>query len=102
MVQMEIIYITIIAIITLFTILAYTRKMSTGIALFSILTGLGVTWLLNSYMQMLIRPLSNSIFYGYSWTLLAIMVLINIFLLSAIIIERGYNLYISEGEIGWA
>lgn len=102
MLQMEIIYIIIIAIITLFTILAYTRKMSTGIALASILTGIGITYLFNDYMQMLIHPLSNSIFYGYTWSLFAIMVLINIILLFIAVIVRGYNLYTSGGKIGWA
>lgn len=102
MLQMEIIYIIIIAIITLFTILAYTRKMSTGIALISILTGLGITYLFNDYMQVLIHPLSNTIFYGYSWTLFVLMVLVNIILLFIAIIVRGYNLYTTGGKIGWA
>lgn len=101
-VQIEILYIIVISLITLFSILAYTKKMSTGIALFSLLTGIGITWLLNNYISMLIHPLSNTIFYGYSWNLFTIMVLAQIVLVFIAVIVRGYNLYISGGKIGWA
>lgn len=100
--QIEIIYVIIFAIITLFTILAYTRKMSTGIALASALTGIGVAWGFSPYMELLIRPLGNVIFYNYAWTLLAFMVLINIILLFLLVSIRGYNLSQSGGKIGWA
>lgn len=102
MLQLEILYIIVFAIITLFTVLAYTRKMSTGIALFSLLTGIGIVWTFNQFMQMMINPLSNVIFYGYSWTILTFMVLVNIILIIIALIVRGYNLTISGGKIGWA
>lgn len=102
MLYIEIVYLTIFAIITLFTILAYTRKMSTGIALMSLITGIGVSWLFIDYMNLLIHPLSNAIFYGYGWSLLTIMVLTQIILFCIAIAIRGYNLFTSGGKIGWA
>lgn len=102
MIKLEILYIIVFAIITLFTVLAYTRKMSTGIALFSLLTGIGIVWTFNAYMQMMITPLSNVIFFSYEWSYLAFMVLVNVILIILALIVRAYNLTITGGKIGWA
>lgn len=102
MLYIELVYATIVGIIALFTILAYTRKMSTGIAVMSMITGISIAWLFIDYMNMLIHPLSNTIFYGYPWTLFTIMVATQITLFIIAIIIRGYNLFTSGGEIGWA
>ena len=98
----EVVYVTIFAIITLFTILTYTRKMSTGIALMSLVTGVAIAWLFIDYMNMLIQPLNNVIFYGYPWSLFTLMVLTQIILFCIAIAIRGYNLFTSGGKIGWA
>ena len=100
--QIELIYLSIFSLIGLIAILTYTKKMSVGIALTSIIFGSTICYVFAPYMQMIIKPIGYVIMYGYSinW-----FVGVAIFHLISLIIMLGvasYNLIVSGGKIAWA
>lgn len=99
---LEILYIITFGLIMLFTILAYTKKMSIGIALISLITGVGIAWLFSPYMTIAITPITNWVVYGYTFTWYTFVALAHLISLFALVIIAGYNLLRSKGEIIWA
>lgn len=100
--QIEIIYVMIFSIIALMTILAYTSKMSVGIALMSIIFGSVICYIFAPYMQLIISPIGNWIFYSYDLNLVVFVSLIHIFSLVFLLLVAMYNLIVSGGKITWA
>lgn len=90
------------AFLFLFGILGYTKKMSFGIAIASGLAGFLIAYIFAPYNQIIINATSNAIWYGYDWTILAIMGLTHIITMFIMVIIAGYNLYVSGGKIIWA
>ena len=99
---LEILYIITFALVMLFSILAYTKKMSIGIALISLITGIGVAWLFSPYMSIAIAPITNWVVYGYAFTWYTLVAVAHLVSLFAMVIIAGYNLLRSEGKIIWA
>lgn len=100
--NIEITTIITVALLILFGILTYTKKMTVGIALISLLGGIVVAWLFASYNQLVISAFSNAIWYNYPWTLFAVLGLLHMLSMFGLVIMAGYNLYISEGKVIWA
>lgn len=100
--QIEILYVVTFTLIMLFSVLAYTKKMSIGIAIISMITGLGIAWLLAPYMQIALSPLVNWIVYGYVFTWHTGVALAHISTLFIMVGIAGYNLLHSGGKIIWA
>ncbi len=98
----EILYVMTFGLITLFSILAYTKKMSIGIALMSALAGIGIAWSFSPYMAIAITPIINWVIYGYAITWHTIVAVSHLGSLIAMVAIAGYNLYISGGKIVWA
>lgn len=98
----EILYVISFGLIALFTILAYTRKMSIGIALISILAGLGIAWLFAPYMEIVISPIGNWIIYGFALDWYVIVAIAHLVSLFTLVIIAGSNLFRSGGKIIWA
>ena len=98
----EISYAIAIAMIVLFGVLTYTKKMSIGVALFSAMTGLGISYYLAPYMQSVITPVGNAVIYGYSWGLTEILAAGHLISIAAMVFVAGYNLVASDGEVIWA
>lgn len=64
--------------------------------------GIGITWVLSPYISLILTPLWNSVWFGYTWgwlEILALAHLITTFWVSGVML---YNLYRSEGVTGWA
>lgn len=100
--NIEIAYWVLFAIISVIAILGITRKLNIGIALAGIVLGLIVAWLLAPYMEIVIYPVGQALFYGGSWSIPALLGLIHLATMIIIVGEAGYNLSISGGKIVWA
>lgn len=100
--QIEIIYLTIFALIALISILAYTNKMSIGIAIMSIIFGSIITYIFAPYMQMVITPIGNWLIYDYTLTFFVVAGILHLISLIFMLFIASYNLSKSEGKITWA
>jgi len=98
----ELMYVISFALISLFGILAYTEKMSVGIALISIGIGIVIAWYFSPYMSIAITPIANWIMYGYDITWHTIVAVGHIVSLLGMVLVAGYNLFASGGKIIWA
>lgn len=100
--QIELTYLIIFTLITLIIILAYTNKMTVGIAIMSIVFGSLICYIFAPYMQLVISPVGDYIFYGYSLSFFVISAIAHIISLVIMLIVALYNLLISGGKITWA
>lgn len=100
--QIEILYAMILSITAFFGILSYTRKISVGIALLSIIFGVGISLLMAPYMQLVIAPIGDYLFYGYTLNTLIIVSIFHLISMIAMIFVAGYNLIRSGGKITWS
>lgn len=98
----EISYLIIFTVISLILMLTITRKMSMGIGLTAIGTGLIIAWILSPYMLIVIHPVGQALFYGGNWNISAILGLIHLASLIYITLVAFYNLFASGGKITWA
>jgi len=90
------------ALLFLFGILAYTKKMSIGIAIAAAVAGFGVSWFASDYNRVIMQPFYNAIWFGYDWGFPAILGGLHFASIIFMVIVAGRNLYISEGEVIWA
>lgn len=60
-----------------------------------------VSYIIAPYTDTVITPVSNSIWYGYSWGLIEILGLIDIILIFAMSIIAVNNLWLSKGKKFW-
>jgi len=90
------------SLLILFGLMGYLKKISVGIAFFSGIAGFLIGWIFAPYNQTIIVGISNVIWYGYDWSILAILGMLHIITMFAMVIIAGYNLYRSGGKIVWA
>lgn len=90
------------SLLVLFGILGYTKKMKLEIALFSGIAGFVIAWIFAPFNQLIIRSMTNSIWYGYAWDLSGMLGVLTTFTIIIAIIVGGMNLYQSDGELIWA
>jgi hypothetical protein len=100
--MIEIMYMILFACIVIIGILAITKKMSIGIGLVGVGTGLLIAWLLAPYMSIVIGPVGQAIFYGGDWSMQAILGVIHLSTMIVMTGMAGYNLMSSGGKIVWA
>lgn len=100
--QIEIIYAVLIGLLIAIAIATYYGKLNLGIGIIGLLAGIGIAWFFADWMMLVMTPLGNSIWYGYPWTLLSILALIQIITMCAMVGMAFYNLYKSGGRIVWA
>lgn len=100
--NIEISYMIIFAAIIITAILAFTRKMSMGIGLTGMGLGFGIAYILGPYMQIVIGPMGDALFYGGEWTIPAILGVIHLSSMIFVVIVAIYNLMSSGGKIVWA
>lgn len=100
--NIEITTIIAFALLFLFGILGYTKKMSIGIALASAIGGFVIAYIFAPYNQIIITATGNAIWYGYEWSILAILGLAHMVSMFAMVIVAGMNLFKSGGKIVWA
>lgn len=100
--MLELAYLILFSCIFIIGILGVTRKMSMGIALSGIGAGLIIAWIMAPYMEVVMTPIGQAIFYNGVWTISAILGLAHLVSLIAICILAGYNLMSSGGKITWA
>lgn len=98
----ELIYVILFSVISMIAILTITRKMSVGIGLTAIATGLIIAWIMSPYMEIVMYPVTQSLFYGATWGIPAILGVIHTASLIYIAIVGFYNLIASGGKITWA
>lgn len=99
--QIEIIYAMLIGLLLAVAIASYYGKLNMGIGLIGILGGIGVAWLLADYTSLVMTPLANSLWYGYSWGLLEILALLQIITFIVMVGLALYNLYKTKGKVIW-
>lgn len=99
--QIELLYAIPIGLLIALGIATWLGKLNFGIALIGLLSGIGIAWAFSSYIDVAITPLSNVIWYGYAWSIYAIMVLIHIILAFLMMFVAGYNLYRTGGKAVW-
>lgn len=101
--QIELIYALSIGISIAILIATLYGKLTIPIAILSFLTfGLGIAWALAPYTSLVMTPLANSIWYGYSWgwvELFALTQIITTFFWAIPIML--YNFYATGGKTGW-
>lgn len=100
--QVELLYVLTFGLVMLFSILAVYKKMSVGIALVSLATGIGIAWLFAPYMAIAIAPIVDYVVYGYTFTWQTGVAMAHLGSLFAMVIIAGYNLLRSGGRIIWA
>ena len=100
--EIEIVYLSIFTLISLIAILAYTEKMSVGIAMLAIIFGAVICFIFAPYMQMVITPIGYAIFYGYGITNLVLAGTYHLVSLIFMLVVAIYNLIVSGGKITWA
>lgn len=100
--MIEISYWVLFACITIIGILGATRKMSLGIALSGIGLGLAVAWVLAPYLDIVIEPIRQVLWFGGVWGIPAILGIIHLATLIVMVGMAGYNLASSGGKIAWA
>lgn len=99
--QLELVYILTFTFIMLFSVLAYTKRMSVGIALLSMITGVGITWLFAPYMNLALAPFINWVMYGYVLNWITVVSIAHLVSLFAMVGIAGHNLIKSGGKIIW-
>lgn len=77
------------------------EKVNWFIALVSIIGAFGIAYYFAPYTELMIVPLKNVLWYGYDWSLLAWLVLGNIFCYIGMGATAMYNLYMSNGKKIW-
>ena len=100
--SIELIYAIIFGVISVIGILTITRKMSIGIGLIGIGLGMAIAYILSPYMDVVMNPITQSIFYGAVWDIPAILGVLHIASLVFMVIVAMYNLMASGGKIIWA
>jgi hypothetical protein len=100
--MIEISYMILFAVIIIVAILSITRKMSLGIGLAGIGAGLLIAWVMAPYMNIVIGPIGEALFYGGNWTIAAIVGIVHLGTLIAMTGMATYNLMSSGGKIIWA
>jgi hypothetical protein len=100
--NIEISYMILFASIIIVGILTITRKMSMGIGIAGIGSGLLIAWLLSPYMAIVIEPVGQFLFYGGDLTLSAMLGIGHLASLIVMTGMAGYNLMSSGGKIIWA
>lgn len=101
--QIELLYAISIGIAISILIATYFGKLTIPMAILSFLTfGLGIAWLLAPYTTLIMTPLSNSIWYGYSWGYVEIFALAHIISTFFWVLPiMFYNFYATGGKTGW-
>ena len=100
--QIELLYGLPIGILILTAIAMWFKVLNPIVALLSILAGIGVAWLLSPYTALIMTPLANSLWYGYSWGFLEALALMHIVTIFGMVGIAVYNLYRSGGGKSWA
>lgn len=86
------------------TLLAYYEKITIPIAVFSIIISTGIALAFSSMHAIILTPMVNALWYGYSWTypnylpILALAYVVSLFLLSGMAV---YNLIRTHGKSLW-
>lgn len=60
-----------------------------------------VSYYIAPYTDTIITPVSNSIWYGYSWGMVELLGLLDLILIFAMVIVAVNNLYLSKGKKFW-
>lgn len=101
MYTIEIIYI-VPFIFSIFALLGiYFKAINWFTAFISICASFGIGYLISPYTQLIIKPISNSLWYGYTWGLLEYIGIIHICTLFIMSFIALYNLYMSNGKKLW-
>lgn len=100
--SIEILYAIPIGILIAVLIGTFYGKLTLPIGFIGVVLGLVLAWLLAPYIALVMEPLTNSIWYGYEWTLLEIFGLTHIASVFTMAGVGLYNLYRSGGVTFWA
>ena len=100
--NIELAYWILFSIIAIIGILTFTNKMSFGIGIIGLLAGFVISYLLAPYMNIVMQPVGQAIFYGGAFTFPVILAIIHFILMVIAVFVAIYNLMSSEGEIIWA
>lgn len=90
------------SLLVLFGLMGYFKKVSVGIAFFSGIAGFVIGWVFAPYNAIIIGSMGNAIWYGYDWSLMAVLGLFHMLTIFLMVGIAAYNLYRSEGKIIWA
>jgi len=101
MITIDLIYMIpiIISVIAIFGL--YFDKVNWFTGLLGIVAGFGITYYISPYSDLIMTPLSNSLWYGYSWGLFEYLGLIHLITLFVMCFMALYNLYMSNGKKLW-
>lgn len=80
---------------------AYFEKLRISFALLFILLSIGIAWLIAPFTMLIITPLSNAIWYGYSWGLFEMFALYHLITLIIMPIIATYILVKTGGKALW-
>ena len=100
--QIELLYALPIGILVLTAFGMWYRVLNPVIALLSVLTGIAIAWLFAPYTTLIMTPLSNTVWYGYEWTLIEALALTHLATIFTMVGVAVYNLYRSGGGKLWA
>lgn len=101
MITIDLIYMIPIIISVIAILGLYFEKVNWFTALIGILIGFGIAFYIAPYTDLIMTPLSNSLWHGYGWgwiEYLALTHLITLFIMCGIAL---YNLYMSNGKKLW-
>lgn len=99
--SLDLIYIFPIAVLVASAIATWYGRLNIWIALLSSLTSISIVWLISDYTNLVMSPLSNAIWYGYSWGLIEILGLAHLISLFAMTILAIVNLTETKGATLW-
>ena len=100
--SIEILYVIPLGILIAVLIASFYGKLNLPIAFIGVISGILLAWLLAPYIALVMGPLTNTIWYGYDWTLLEAIGLLHIISVFSMAGVGLYNLWRSGGVKIWA
>lgn len=99
--QIDLLFLIPLMVLLITAVATWYQKLNLWVAFIGTLTAFGITYWLAPYQELVLNPLTSSLWYGYSWGYLEIVTAIHIitlFIMSGIAV---YNLYMTGGKKIW-
>lgn len=99
--MIEILYFIPLIVLIIVAFAFWIEKIDWVIGIISIALAFIVAWLLQAYTAVVMTPLGNALWYGYSWGIVEILGLVHLILIFLCTFRAVYNLWVSKGKVIW-
>lgn len=102
MIGIDLVYLIPLAIILIVGLAVWLESLNLWVGIMGIMIAFGVSYWIAGYQALVLVPLANSVWYGFSWGLLEYLAIVHLFSLALMVVIAIYNLYMSGGRKLWA